>query len=156
MAPYYGPEHQDLIGSALPWQLFLSARWPTRRVRRRPRCLALPGQLLIRGRPASCAVTSAIPKPTAATVDPGGWLHTCYIASPSTTTAGTCVADRVKELIKYKGLSVAYPSSWRLALLLTHPAVADVAGGVRFADPAAGEVPKAYVVLAGGWPLSRT
>ena len=54
------------------------------------------------------------------------------------------VADRVKELIKYKAYQVA-PAELE-ALLLTHPAVADAAV-VRKRDTLAGEVPKAFVVL---------
>ena len=52
--------------------------------------------------------------------------------------------DRVKELIKYKGHQVA-PAELE-ALLLTHPAVADVAV-IPSPDEEAGEVPKACVVL---------
>jgi acyl-coenzyme A synthetase/AMP-(fatty) acid ligase len=54
------------------------------------------------------------------------------------------VADRVKELIKYKGYQVA-PAELE-AVLLTHPAVADAAV-VRKRDALAGEVPKAFIVL---------
>jgi acyl-coenzyme A synthetase/AMP-(fatty) acid ligase len=54
------------------------------------------------------------------------------------------IVDRTKELIKYKGLQVA-PAELE-ALLLTHPAVLDVAV-VRRPDDEAGEVPKAFVVL---------
>ena len=51
--------------------------------------------------------------------------------------------DRVKELIKYKGLQVA-PAELE-AVLVSHPAIADAAV-VRLPDEAAGEVPKAFVV----------
>ncbi len=53
------------------------------------------------------------------------------------------VVDRVKELIKYKGLQVA-PAELE-AVLVSHPAIADAAV-VRLADEQAGEVPKAFVV----------
>jgi 4-coumarate--CoA ligase len=54
------------------------------------------------------------------------------------------IVDRLKELIKYKGLQVA-PAELE-ALLLTHPAVADVAV-VPLKDEEAGEIPRAFVVL---------
>ena len=57
------------------------------------------------------------------------------------------VVDRVKELIKYKGLQVA-PAELE-AVLLTHEAVADAAVFPQ-ADAEAGEIPKAAVVLKPG------
>ncbi|HYO99040.1 MAG TPA: 4-coumarate--CoA ligase family protein [Pyrinomonadaceae bacterium] len=82
------------------------------------------------------------PEATAATIDPDGWLHTGDI--------GYCdeeghffVVDRLKELIKYKGMQVA-PAELE-ALLLTHPQVADAAV-VPLPDEEAGELPKAFVV----------
>ncbi|KIW88450.1 uncharacterized protein Z519_11019 [Cladophialophora bantiana CBS 173.52] len=53
------------------------------------------------------------------------------------------VVDRIKELIKVKGLQVA-PAELE-ACLLEHPAVADCAV-IPVADERAGEVPKAFVV----------
>ena len=53
------------------------------------------------------------------------------------------VVDRVKELIKYKGMQVA-PAELE-AVLLAHPGVADAAV-IPVPDEVAGEVPKAYVV----------
>lgn len=53
------------------------------------------------------------------------------------------ITDRIKELIKVKGLQVA-PAELE-AHLLTHPAVADCAV-IPVPDDKAGEVPKAYVV----------
>ena len=50
----------------------------------------------------------------------------------------------MKELIKYKGMQVA-PAELE-AILLTHPAVADVAVIPR-PDEEAGEIPKACIVL---------
>src|SRR4029453_8867310 len=55
------------------------------------------------------------------------------------------IVDRVKELIKYKGLQVA-PAELE-AVLLSHPAVSDAAV-VRYPDEEAGEVPKAFVVAS--------
>jgi len=54
------------------------------------------------------------------------------------------VVDRRKEMIKYKGFPVA-PAEVE-ALLLEHPAVRDC-GVVGRADPCAGEVPVAFIVL---------
>jgi acyl-CoA synthetase (AMP-forming)/AMP-acid ligase II len=140
MAPDDGPEHPDSIGPALA---AVECRVAD------PESGAdlgagAPGELLMR----SAGVMRGYlgnPEATAATVDPDGWLHTGDIVTVD-DYGWYRVADRVKELIKYKGLSVA-PAELE-GLLLTHPAVADVAV-VRHADPAAGEVPKAYVVLAG-------
>jgi acyl-CoA synthetase (AMP-forming)/AMP-acid ligase II len=82
------------------------------------------------------------PGETAGMLDPDGWLHTGdlgYIDGEGYLY----VVDRVKELIKYKGLQVA-PAELE-AVLLTHPAIADAAV-VRVPDEEAGEVPKAFVV----------
>ena len=57
------------------------------------------------------------------------------------------IVDRVKELIKVKGLQVA-PAELE-GLLLLHPAVAD-AGVVGEPDDRAGEKPHAFVVLKDG------
>src|SRR5579863_415497 len=62
------------------------------------------------------------------------------------------VVDRLKEMIKYKGFPVA-PAEVE-ALLLEHPAVRDC-GVVGRADPAAGEIPVAFVVLREGTVASR-
>jgi acyl-CoA synthetase (AMP-forming)/AMP-acid ligase II len=90
------------------------------------------------------------PEETARTVDAEGWLHTGDIGYAD-EEGHFFVVDRAKELIKYKGFQVA-PAELE-ALLLTHPAVADAAV-VPSADEEAGEVPKAFVVLKPGSPLS--
>ena len=54
------------------------------------------------------------------------------------------IVDRLKELIKYKGMQVA-PAELE-ALLLTHPKIADAAV-IPKGDDEAGEIPKAFVVL---------
>jgi acyl-CoA synthetase (AMP-forming)/AMP-acid ligase II len=86
------------------------------------------------------------PDATAATIDADGWLHTGDI--------GYCdensyfyIVDRLKELIKYKGMQVA-PAELE-GLLLTHPSVADAAV-VPVPDEEAGELPKAFVVRKAG------
>jgi acyl-CoA synthetase (AMP-forming)/AMP-acid ligase II len=82
------------------------------------------------------------PDATAATLDADGWLHTGDVGY---VDAGGYlrVVDRVKELIKYKGMQVA-PAELE-AVLLAHPGVADAAV-IPIPDEVAGEVPKAYVV----------
>jgi acyl-CoA synthetase (AMP-forming)/AMP-acid ligase II len=82
------------------------------------------------------------PEETAQMLDPHGWLHSGDIGHVD-DDGYVYVVDRVKELIKYKGLQVA-PAELE-AVLVSHPAVADAAV-VRLADEQAGEVPKAFVV----------
>lgn len=76
-----------------------------------------------------------------------GWLYTGDIGWRDEEGYVT-ITDRKKELIKYKGFSVA-PAQLE-ALLLEHPAVADVAV-VAKPDEEAGEIPKAFVVLRTGY-----
>ncbi|MDN5915211.1 MAG: AMP-binding protein [Pseudonocardia sp.] len=86
------------------------------------------------------------PGATAATVDAEGWLHTGDIVRFD--DAGNLhVLDRLKELIKVKGFQV--PPAELEAILRAHPAVADAAV-VPVPDERCGEVPKAFVVPAGG------
>jgi acyl-CoA synthetase (AMP-forming)/AMP-acid ligase II len=85
------------------------------------------------------------PDATAAMIDASGWLHTGDIGYGDEDGC-FFVVDRVKELIKYKGLQV--PPAELEAVLLSHPAVADAAV-VPLPDEEAGQVPKAFVVLKG-------
>jgi acyl-CoA synthetase (AMP-forming)/AMP-acid ligase II len=85
------------------------------------------------------------PDATAAMIDRDGWLHTGDIGYAD-ADGHFYVIDRVKELIKYKGLQV--PPAELEAMLLTHPAIADAAV-IPSPDDEAGEVPKAFVVLKG-------
>src|SRR5213594_1721563 len=85
------------------------------------------------------------PEATARTIDHDGWLHTGDVGYAD-ADGYFYVIDRVKELIKYKGMQVA-PAELE-ALLLTHPAVADAAV-IPSPDEEAGEVPKAFVVPRG-------
>lgn len=100
------------------------------------------GELLIRG-PQIMKGYLNRPEETAACLDGEGWYHTGDVGYVD-GDGFFFIVDRTKELIKYKGLQVA-PAELE-ALLLTHPAVLDVAV-VRTPDEEAGEVPKAYVVL---------
>lgn len=83
------------------------------------------------------------PDATAATVDEEGWLHSGDIGYVD-DEGFFYIVDRLKELIKYKGFQVA-PAELE-SLLLSHPAIADVAV-IPSPDEEAGEVPKAFVVL---------
>jgi acyl-CoA synthetase (AMP-forming)/AMP-acid ligase II len=83
------------------------------------------------------------PEATARTIDAEGWLHTGDVGYAD-ADGYFYVVDRVKELIKYKGMQVA-PAELE-GLLLSHPAVADVAV-IPSPDEEAGEVPKAFIVL---------
>ena len=87
---------------------------------------------------------------TASTIDDDGWLHTGDVARID-PDGHTYIVDRVKELIKYKGFQV--PPAELEALLVTHPAVADVAV-IGIPDVEAGELPRAYVVLKPGTEAS--
>jgi acyl-CoA synthetase (AMP-forming)/AMP-acid ligase II len=138
IAPDDGPDRPDSIGPALPG---VECRVVDSKSGAEAGTGA-PGELLIRT-PGTMRGYLGDPEVTAATVDSAGWLHTGDIVTVD-DNGWYFVADRVKELIKYKGLSIA-PAELE-GLLLTHPAVADAAV-VRHPDQAAGEVPKAYLVL---------
>jgi long-chain acyl-CoA synthetase len=79
----------------------------------------------------------------------GGWLYTGDIGTVDAEGYLTLV-DRKKEMIKYKGFSIA-PSELEAALL-EHPDIADCAV-VGMADAEAGEVPRGFVVPREGRAL---
>jgi acyl-CoA synthetase (AMP-forming)/AMP-acid ligase II len=85
------------------------------------------------------------PDETRATIDADGWLHTGDIGHAD-DAGHFFIVDRLKELIKYKGMQV--PPAELEAVLLSHPAVADAAV-VPLADADAGEIPRAFVVCKG-------
>ena len=80
---------------------------------------------------------------TRATIDPDGWLGTGDIGYADDDGC-FFIVDRLKELIKYKGMQIA-PAELE-GVLLGHPAVADAAV-IPVPDEEAGQVPKAFVVL---------
>ena len=82
---------------------------------------------------------------TSAMIDAEGWLHTGDIGYADEDGC-FFIVDRLKELIKYKGLQVA-PAELE-AVLLSHPAVADAAV-IGVPDEEAGQIPKAFLVLRG-------
>ena len=83
------------------------------------------------------------PEETLATLDADGWLRTGDIGHAD-LDGHFFIVDRLKELIKYKGMQIA-PAELE-AVLLSHPAVADAAV-VPQQDEEAGEIPHAFVVL---------
>jgi acyl-CoA synthetase (AMP-forming)/AMP-acid ligase II len=83
------------------------------------------------------------PDDTRATIDDEGWLHTGDIGHAD-DDGHFFIVDRLKELIKYKGMQV--PPAELESVLLSHPAVAEAAV-VPLRDDDAGEVPRAFVVL---------
>jgi acyl-CoA synthetase (AMP-forming)/AMP-acid ligase II len=85
------------------------------------------------------------PQATAATLSADGWIRTGDLGRID-ADGFLFITDRLKELIKVKGLAVA-PAELE-ALLLTHPAVADAAVIGR-PDDRVGEVPVAYLVARG-------
>jgi acyl-CoA synthetase (AMP-forming)/AMP-acid ligase II len=86
------------------------------------------------------------PDATADSITKEGWYRTGDIGYAD-EQGYFFIVDRLKELIKYKGMQVA-PAELE-ALVLTHPAVADVAV-IPSPDEEAGEVPKAFIVLKAG------
>lgn len=85
------------------------------------------------------------PDATAACLTSDGWFKTGDVATVD-EDGWFAIVDRVKELIKYKGMQVA-PAELE-AVLLSHPSIADAAV-IPVADEEAGEIPKAFVVLRG-------
>jgi len=100
------------------------------------------GELWIRG-PQEMKGYLNNPEATAASIDNEGWYHTGDVGYVD-DEGYFHIVDRVKELIKYKGMQVA-PAELE-AVLLSHPAIADAAVIPR-PDEEAGEIPKAFVVL---------
>ncbi|GMS94822.1 hypothetical protein PENTCL1PPCAC_16997, partial [Pristionchus entomophagus] len=84
------------------------------------------------------------PEATAETIDKEGWLHTGDIGYMD-EDCRTYIVDRLKELIKVKGLQVA-PAEVE-DLLLSHPLIRDCAV-IGIPDERMGELVRAYVVRA--------
>lgn len=103
---------------------------------------ASPGELWIRG-PQVMAGYLGNREATEHTLT-DGWLRTGDIVE--CRDGQFFVVDRLKELIKYNGFQVA-PAELE-SLLLTHPQISDVAV-VGIPHPAAGEIPKAFIVVDG-------
>ena len=82
------------------------------------------------------------PEETAKCIDAEGWFHTGDIGYFD-SDGHFYITDRLKELIKVKGLQVA-PAELE-ALLLLHPEIMDAAV-IGVPNERMGEVPKAFVV----------
>jgi len=102
----------------------------------------LDGELWIRGPQVMRGYLNR-PDETRAIVDADGWLHTGDIGHAD-ADGHFFIVDRLKELIKYKGMQIA-PAELE-GVLLSHPAVADAAV-ISYPDQEAGEIPRAFVVL---------
>jgi acyl-CoA synthetase (AMP-forming)/AMP-acid ligase II len=103
-----------------------------------------PGELWIRG-PQVMDGYHGLPEATAASITPDGWLRTGDLVTIR-NDGQLEIRDRLKELIKVSGASVA-PAEIEL-VLREHPAVSD-AGVVGVPDSRRGEAPIAFVTLAG-------
>jgi long-chain acyl-CoA synthetase len=103
-----------------------------------------PGELVMRG-PQFMMGYWKDPQATAAVLR-DGWFWSGDIVTRDADDF-YFVVDRRKEMIKYKGFPIA-PAEVE-ALMLEHPAVRDC-GVVGRADPAAGEIPVAFIVLREG------
>jgi acyl-CoA synthetase (AMP-forming)/AMP-acid ligase II len=102
-----------------------------------------PGELWIRG-PQVMEGYHGLPEATAASITPDGWLRTGDLVTIR-DDGQLEIRDRLKELIKVSGASVA-PAEIEL-VLREHPAVSD-AGVVGVPDSRRGEAPIAFVTLA--------
>jgi len=106
-----------------------------------------PGELLARGPQITMGYLNN-EAATKATYDADGYLHTGDQAVIDEEGMVT-ITDRIKEMVKVKGIGVA-PAELE-DLLLGHPHVEDCAVlGIK--DDYSGEKPKAYIVRKGGAP----
>ncbi|KAI6194326.1 4-coumarate--CoA ligase 3 [Aphelenchoides besseyi] len=107
-------------------------------ITKREQPVGVAGEICIRG------PTGYLNKPeaTAETIQEDGYLHTGDLGLLDENNY-LFIVDRLKELIKVKGLQVA-PAELE-DLLLSHPKVADCAV-VGIVDSKTGEKPKAYIV----------
>lgn len=100
-----------------------------------------PGEVLVRGPQVMRGYLNR-PDATAAAIDPDGWLRTGDLGYVD-EDGYLHLVDRLKEMIKYRGMQIA-PAELE-AVLISHPRVADAA----VVGSGAGEVPKAFVVANG-------
>jgi len=108
-----------------------------------------PGELVMRG-PQFMLGYWREPQATAAALR-DGWYWSGDIVTRDAQEF-FCVVDRRKEMIKYNGFPVA-PAEVE-SVLLEHPGVRDC-GVVGKPDPAAGEIPVAFVVLREGFSSDK-
>jgi 4-coumarate--CoA ligase len=100
------------------------------------------GELVVKGPQVMMGYLGDLEK-TRECLSESGWLRTGDVAHYD-EHGYFYITDRIKELIKVRGYSVA-PAELE-ALLLKHPAVSDAAV-IQVVDAEAGELPRAYVVL---------
>ena len=103
-----------------------------------------PGEIWVRGPQVMIGYLNR-PDATRDMLTEDGWLRTGDIGHAD-EDGDFFIVDRLKELIKYKGMQVA-PAELE-SVLLSHPSVADAAV-VGQRDEEAGEIPRAFVVLKG-------
>jgi acyl-CoA synthetase (AMP-forming)/AMP-acid ligase II len=137
LAPRDGADRPESVGPPAPGMVFRIVDIESRA----DVASGATGELLVRS-PSRMREYLDDPAATVATIDSDGWLHTGDIVRID-DDGWLHVVDRIKELIKYKARQVA-PAELE-AVLLAHPAVADVAV-IPSPDPLSGEVPKAFVV----------
>ncbi|MBE3560185.1 MAG: AMP-binding protein [Ktedonobacteraceae bacterium] len=106
------------------------------------------GEIIIRGPQVMQGYWKA-PEETARVLR-NGWLYTGDIGHVD-LDGYTYIVDRKKEMIKYKGFSIA-PAELE-SLLMEHPAVMDAAV-IGVPDEEAGELIKGFVVLRKGYSVS--
>ncbi|KAF8654966.1 hypothetical protein HU200_061398 [Digitaria exilis] len=111
----------------------------------------LPGEICIRGQQIMKGYLNN-PEATKNSIDADGWLHTGDVGFVDDDEE-IFIVDRLKEIIKYKGLQVA-PAELE-ALLITHPSIADAAVVGKQVEPEIGEIPVAFVAKAEGSELSE-
>ncbi|KAL7267604.1 hypothetical protein RUND412_009804 [Rhizina undulata] len=107
--------------------------------------LGEPGEILAKGPQVVMGYLNN-PAATASTIDASGYLHTGDLGSID-ANGMIMIRDRLKEMIKVKGIPVA-PAELE-DLLLGHPLVEDCAV-LGVPDEYAGEVPRAFVVTKKG------
>ncbi|KAK2997387.1 hypothetical protein RJ639_025459 [Escallonia herrerae] len=108
----------------------------------------LPGEICIRGTQIMKGYLND-DEATAATIDVDGWLHTGDIGYVDNDEE-VFIVDRVKELIKFKGLQAYFPPTQPHSLFTPsgkHPSTQK--------DDTAGEVPVAFVVRSKGFELTE-
>jgi len=112
-----------------------------------------PGELWCAG-PNAMLGYLAVPKDADAVLDADGWVHTGDLVTVDADGV-VRVVDRIKELIKRRGMQIA-PAELE-ALLCLHPAVADAAVlGVDLKGTAGDQVPHALVQLRPGAEASAS
>ena len=112
--------------------------------------LETEGELCIRG-PQVMQGYLEQPEKTKECITDDGWLLTGDLAKYD-ERGYFYILDRLKELIKYKGFQVA-PAELE-DVLMSHPEIAD-STVIPVENDEAGEVPRAYVVLAEGSSMSE-